>query len=61
MTEHFPVLILLVPLFGALIVVLLGRERPDQCWVTSLISLGVSSLISFFTVIAVLSGKVQTL
>ena len=61
MTEHFPVLILLVPLFGALIVVLLGRERPDQCWVTSLISLGVSSLISFFTVIAVLSGKVQEL
>ena len=61
MTEHFPVLILLVPLFGALIVVLLGRERPDQCWVTSLISLGVSSLISFFTIIAVLSGKVQTL
>lgn len=61
MTEHFPVLILLVPLFGALIVVLLGRERPDQCWVTSLISLGVSSLISFFTVMAVLSGKVQEL
>ena len=61
MTEHFPILILLVPLFGALIVVLLGRERPDQCWVTSLISLGISSLISFFTVIAVLSGKVQEL
>ncbi len=61
MTEHFPILILLVPLFGALIVVLLGRERPEQCWITSLISLGLSSIISLFTIIVVLSDKVQTI
>jgi len=61
MTEHFPILILLVPLFGALIVVLLGRERPEQCWVTSLVSLGISSIISLFTIIVVLSDKVQTI
>ncbi|HIG83997.1 MAG TPA: monovalent cation/H+ antiporter subunit D family protein [Verrucomicrobia bacterium] len=61
MTEHFPILILLVPLFGALIVVLLGRERPEQCWVTSLVSLGISSIISLFTIIVVFSDKVQTI
>ena len=61
MTEHFPVLILLVPLFGALIVVLLGKERPNQCWMTSLFSLGISSIISLFTVVAVLADKFQTI
>ncbi|MDE0570067.1 MAG: monovalent cation/H+ antiporter subunit D family protein [Verrucomicrobiales bacterium] len=61
MTEHFPILILLAPLFGALVVVLLGRERPEQCWITSLISLGISSIISLLTVIAVLSSKFQTI
>ena len=61
MTEHFPILILLVPLFGALIVILLGKERSEQCWLTSLVSLGISSIISLFTLIALLSGKVQTI
>ncbi|SVC34040.1 uncharacterized protein METZ01_LOCUS286894, partial [marine metagenome] len=48
-------------MFGALIVVLLGKERPNQCWMTSLISLAISSIISLFTVVAVLADKFQTI
>ena len=46
MTEHYTVLILLMPLFGALVTTLLGRERQNACWLTALICMATSSLFA---------------
>ena len=56
MTEHYPVLILLVPLFGALLATLLGSERQVACWFTALIALGGSSILAIGNICALLAS-----
>ena len=45
MTDHLPILLLLLPLFGSLICVLLGKNNAAHSWVVAMISLGGLSLI----------------
>ena len=56
MTEHYSVLILLIPLFGALLVTFLGRGRQAACWWTALIAVGVSALFAVGNICAVLAS-----
>jgi multicomponent Na+:H+ antiporter subunit D len=57
MTEHFTVLILLMPLFGALLVTLLGRHRQAACWLTTLIALGAASVFAIGNICCVLAAE----
>ena len=56
MTEHFTVLILLMPLFGALLVTLLGRQRQAACWLTALLALGAASVFAIGNICCVLAA-----
>ncbi len=57
MTDHLPILLLLLPLFGSLICVLLGRNNAAHSWVVAMISLGGSALLSLLMLIKVLGLK----
>ena len=57
MTDHLPILLLLSPLFGALVCVLFGKGNSKNAWIVSMISLGISSILSVFLLLKVLSIK----
>jgi multicomponent Na+:H+ antiporter subunit D len=57
MTEHFSALILLMPLFGALLATLLGRERRTACWLTALVCMAASSVFAIGNICQVLASK----
>ena len=57
MTNHLPILLLLSPLFGALVCVLFGKGDSKNSWIVSMISLGISSMLSVCLLLKVLSLK----
>ena len=57
MTDHLPILLLLSPLFGALVCVLFGKGDSKNSWIVSMISLGISSMLSVCLLLKVLSLK----
>lgn len=60
MAEHAPVIILLAPLFGSLLVILLGMKTKAACLPVSLVTMAVSLSAAFATLMQVLAqGEIR--